>query len=120
MVTTGRILDLLADAVQRYKMEGHRGTFRSMTAEERRAFDAFLVMTGDPLAWRAGTTESRFRARVQAMVEKCATDSRGETLIPVVAQHHGAATCSWCGTAPAPRRPLRAVRLESDRGLFWS
>jgi hypothetical protein len=39
-----------------------------MTAADRLAFDLFLVKTKDPLAYEAGTTESRFRRRVMAMV----------------------------------------------------
>lgn len=72
MTDTSRILDLLADASQRYKQEGPRGAdwtwFQGMTAEERLAFDLFLVKMGDPLAYQAGTPESRFRARVGRMV----------------------------------------------------
>jgi hypothetical protein len=72
MVTSGRILDLLADAVSRYRREGQRGvdwTLMHMSAEERTAFDLFLVRMKDPLAWQPGTTEFRFRARVVAMAE---------------------------------------------------
>jgi hypothetical protein len=70
-VTTGRILDLLADACSRYRLEGSRGvswTFDSMTPRERLAFDLFLVKMGDELAYQAGTTEFRFRERVRRMV----------------------------------------------------
>ena len=63
-------LDLLADAVSRYKREGRRGidwTFMHMADADRLKFDGFLVQTKDPLAWQAGTVESRFKARVLAM-----------------------------------------------------
>jgi hypothetical protein len=38
--------------------------FHGMTGEHREAFDADLVERKDPLAFEAGTTESRFRAKV--------------------------------------------------------
>lgn len=38
-----------------------------MTDRDRLAFDLFLVETDDPLAYFAGSTESRFKARVLAM-----------------------------------------------------
>lgn len=65
-VTEARILDLLADAVQRgdWAWTWHHG----MTDAERLAFDLFLVRTGDPLAFEAGTPESRFRRRVEKMM----------------------------------------------------
>ena len=69
-VESGRILDLLADAVSGYKREGESGsawTFFHMSADERLAFDLFLVRMGDELAYQAGTTESRFRERVRRM-----------------------------------------------------
>ena len=69
-VTEGRILDALADGVARYRVEGERGadwTWVQLTNDERLAFDLFLVRTRDPLAWQAGSPESRFRARVKAM-----------------------------------------------------
>ena len=70
-VESSRILDLLADAVSSYRREGEQGiawTFHhAMTADERLAFDVFLVRMGDELAWQAGTTESRFRERVRRM-----------------------------------------------------
>lgn len=71
-VTEGRLLDKLAEAVQRYKQEGTRGTdwtYDHMSAEERLAFDLFLVRVGDELAYQAGSPESRFRERVRRMAE---------------------------------------------------
>ena len=72
-VTTGRILDLLAEAVKRVKAgdaDGASWTWhRSMTAEEHLAFDLFLVKMRDELAWVAGAPESRFRERVRRMAE---------------------------------------------------
>jgi hypothetical protein len=72
-VTEGRILDLLADAVDRELRspgEGWSWTFfHMMSREEVLAFDLFLVRTKDPLAWEAGSPESRFRRRVQRMAE---------------------------------------------------
>jgi len=75
-VTTGRIMDLLADAVSRYKREGTRGsnwTFMWMTQDERSAFDLFLVRMKDALAYEPGTTESRFRRMVVAMATNAPT-----------------------------------------------
>jgi hypothetical protein len=71
-VTTGRILDLLAEAATRYKREGRRGidwTFDHTTDEERLAFDLFLVKMKDLLAYEPGTCEHRFRTRAIAMAE---------------------------------------------------
>jgi hypothetical protein len=71
-ITESRILDLLADACARYRLEGSRGIdwtlFQVMNAAERLAFDVFLVRTKDPLAYEAGTVEYRFRTRVMRMV----------------------------------------------------
>ena len=71
-VTSTRILDCLAEACTRFRADGTRGIdwtwFRSMTPDERLAFDTFLVKMGDPLAWQAGSPESRFRTRVTRMV----------------------------------------------------
>ena len=69
-VSSSRILDLLADAVKRYRHEGERGTdwtMLNMSSDERVAFDLFLVRMGDALAWEPGTFEHRFRTRVKAM-----------------------------------------------------
>ena len=70
-VTTSRILDCLADAVTRYKVEGARGAqwtwFQGMTADEHLAFDLFLVRMGDELAYQAGSPESRWLTRVARM-----------------------------------------------------
>lgn len=68
--SVSRILDLLVEAVKRYKQEGNRGidwTFDHMTQDERLAFDLFLVRMNDPLAYEAGTCEYRFRTRVLRM-----------------------------------------------------
>lgn len=70
MVTSSRILDILALAVKQYKVYGKRGiesTFDHMNSDERVAFDFFLVKMGDQLAYQAGTVEYRFTARVLAM-----------------------------------------------------
>lgn len=70
-VTTARILDLIAEACERVSggdASGDRWVFTRMTAHERVAFDLFLVRTGDELAYRAGSVESRFFARVRRMV----------------------------------------------------
>lgn len=37
------------------------------------------------------------------------------TLVPVPMQH-ASLTCDWCGTPRAPRRPIYALRQESDGG----
>lgn len=69
----GRNLDLLADACARFKREGMRGvdwTFFNMSAQERLDFDCFLVRMKDPLAYEAGTTEYRFKTRVERMVRQ--------------------------------------------------
>lgn len=65
-----KMLDILTAAVNRYKVYGRRGIeqeFDAMTADERLCFDLWLVKVEDQLAQFAGTTESRFRARVLAM-----------------------------------------------------
>jgi len=72
-VTASRILDCLADACQRAKNDGLDSAIawtwhRVMTADERLAFDLFLVKMGDELAWQAGSPESRFRERVRRMI----------------------------------------------------
>ena len=72
-VTTSRILDCLADACQRAKNDGLDSAIawvwhRCMSADERLAFDLFLVKMKDELAWQAGSPESRFRERVRRMV----------------------------------------------------
>jgi len=76
-----KMLDIVTEAVQRYKLEGRRGidwTFDHMSTEERLAFDLWLVKMEDPLAWQAGTTEHRFRARVLAMaLNRPAVNSMG-------------------------------------------
>lgn len=70
-VESSRILDLLADAVQGYKQDGEQHIawvfHHCMTADERLAFDLFLVKMKDPLAWEAGTPERRFYTRVKRM-----------------------------------------------------
>jgi hypothetical protein len=51
-------------------MEGTRGTdwtMMQMNADERVAFDLFLVRMKDQLAYEPGTFEHRFRSRVKAM-----------------------------------------------------
>jgi hypothetical protein len=68
--TTAQILNRLTAAVARYMHEGNRGIdweFDAMSADERLAFDLFLVRMGDELAYQAGTTEYRFRTRVRRM-----------------------------------------------------
>ena len=71
--TTGRILDLLADAVTRAKLDGLDSAvswtwFQCMSRDEHLAFDLFLVRMGDELAWQPGSPESRFRERVRRML----------------------------------------------------
>ena len=71
-VTASRILDCLAQACQRTKVDGLDSAIawtwhHVMNAEERAAFDLFLVKTNDELAWQAGAPESRFRERVRRM-----------------------------------------------------
>lgn len=81
-VTESRILDLITAAVadERAGMrrnEQHvynwRRVFFSMTADERVAFDLFLVRTRDALAYEPGTVENRFRERVQRMARLAET-----------------------------------------------
>ena len=71
-VTTGRILDLLAETAARAKREtldaAVSWTMLHMTDRERVAFDLFLVKTGDELPYRAGAAESRLRERVRRMI----------------------------------------------------
>ncbi|KKM64980.1 hypothetical protein LCGC14_1495900 [marine sediment metagenome] len=87
---TGRILDLIAQGVREYRRDGGTAwTFHHvMTSEERLAFDRFLCETGDELAYRVGSTESRFHERVRRMV----------TLEEVSELTREAATeCNGCG-----------------------
>jgi len=72
-VSTSRILDCLADACQRTKLEGLDAAIawtwhHCMSADEHLAFDLFLVRMKDELAWQAGSPESRFRERVRRML----------------------------------------------------
>jgi len=70
-VTEARILDLLTQAAARVLGGDESGVswvFMHMTRAERLAFDLFLVRTKDSMAWEAGTTERRFRTRVERMV----------------------------------------------------
>jgi hypothetical protein len=72
-VTEGRILDLLADACARYRLEGDRGidwTVMHMSSADRLAFDLFLVRTRDPLAFEVGTVEHRFTTRMRRPVRQ--------------------------------------------------
>ena len=66
------VLDHIAAARARYAHEGTRGIEwywdRSMTQADRDAFDRYLVVTCDPLAYQPGTQESRFRAYVRREV----------------------------------------------------
>lgn len=70
--TEGDILDRLADTCKRVRVYGPGEAARvfclSMTERERLAFDLFLVRTGDELAYRAGSPESRFVERARLMV----------------------------------------------------
>lgn len=71
-VSASTILDRLAEACKRFKMEGARGvdwTWDHMSSAERLAFDLFLVKMKDQLAYEPGTPEHRFRTRVQRMVK---------------------------------------------------
>ena len=71
-VSGARVLELLANACARYRLEGERGAqwvLCGMTDAERDAFDQYLVRTHDPLASEAGTVSRRFVKRVQHMVE---------------------------------------------------
>lgn len=75
-VTEGRILDCIADACNRLRKGDPAGIqwawFQGMTEDEHLAFDLFLVRTGDPLAYVAGSPFSRFDSRVRAMVQELA------------------------------------------------
>lgn len=65
------VLDHITTAVNRAKVYGEseiRSYFhRCMTEQDRVRFDLFLVKTDDPLAWQAGTCESRFYTRCHSM-----------------------------------------------------
>lgn len=72
-VSSNRILDLLAHACHRAKHDGLDSAvswtwFHEANADDRLAFDLFLVKMGDELAYQAGSPESRFRERVRRMV----------------------------------------------------
>ena len=72
-ITTSEILDHITAAVQRALVYGNSEIssyfVRHMGAREKIAFDLFLVAMQDPLAWEAGTPESRFVARVTRMAD---------------------------------------------------
>lgn len=77
-ISSSRILDLLAAAVADERngrrlgqphVYNYRRTFDAMTADERLAFDLFLVKMRDELAYEAGTVEHRFRTRVRRMAD---------------------------------------------------
>lgn len=81
-ITESRILDLITAAVAderngmrqgRTDVYNWRRVFFSMTADERLAFDLFLVRTKDALAYEPGTVENRFRERVQRMARLAET-----------------------------------------------
>jgi hypothetical protein len=71
--TESDILDRIASSCASVKVYGIAEASniwcRQMSATERRAFDLFLVRTGDPLAYEAGTGESRFVRRITSMVQ---------------------------------------------------
>jgi len=67
-------LDFLTHAVKRAKSEGLDSAVSwtyhwVMSADDKLKFDGFLVRMDDPLAYQAGTPESRFRERVRRMAE---------------------------------------------------
>lgn len=68
--TNAEILDWLALTVKRVRVYGLGEAKRAFLAERdymRVGFDLFLVRMKDPLAWQAGTPESRFEQRVERM-----------------------------------------------------
>lgn len=71
-VTEAQLIDHLVKAAKT-ELRGENGItweyFHVMTQEEKLAFDLFLVRTKDELAYQPGTPESRFRIKVQRMVE---------------------------------------------------
>jgi len=69
---------LAAAAVDRFRREGERGidwVWLWAPAEQRAAVDDWLVRTRHPLAYQAGTPESRFRQLVR---EITATTKQGQ------------------------------------------
>jgi hypothetical protein len=68
-----KTLDYLADAANRVLNDDPNGVswvwHHVMSDEARLKFDGFLVQTDDPLAYEAGTGESRFAKKVNRMVE---------------------------------------------------
>lgn len=67
--------DHVASAIERFKREGTRGIDWEfswcMMQGERDAFDRMLLATKHPLAYIAGTAESRFR---QYVIEQATRD----------------------------------------------
>lgn len=68
-----QILDHITAAAQRALIYGDAEIVnyfhRNMDAAARLKFDGHLVQIQHPLAWEAGTPESRFRRYVQRMVD---------------------------------------------------
>jgi len=66
-------LDHISAAIARAKVYGRSeiGSYhaRCMSAADRLAFDLFLVKSRDPLAWQAGSPESRFIERCNRMMD---------------------------------------------------
>lgn len=71
--TESEIIDFLTQASSRVLRGDANGIdwvfFHCMDQQARLAFDLFLVRTDDPLAYEVGTTEYRFKTRVNRMVE---------------------------------------------------
>ncbi len=90
-----------------WQREGQRGinwTFDGMSRADREAFDRFLVTTQDPLAYEAGTQESRFNRYVKRNPERrckrCGT--------PTV---YKSGICRYCQT------PAEQSTKASERGI---
>lgn len=68
------ILDFVTEAVNRELQQGAAGALwvwhHVMTAKDRARFDLWLVKTQHPLAWEAGSPESRWRRLIDRMVEQ--------------------------------------------------
>jgi hypothetical protein len=66
-------LDHIAAAVRRALLYGDSEIKRyfcmNMDSAARLKFDGYLVQSGDPLAWEAGTCEHRFFTRCKAMAD---------------------------------------------------
>lgn len=75
----------IQDAVNRFKIEGGRGVdwvYMQMGKAERDSVDSWLIKQKHPLAYQAGTQESRFKDIVSELVGKKVAPPEGGKVVP--------------------------------------